>query len=155
MPDVVLIQHGAAHEIFAGRTLASMNGCFSPDLIAQMVEVESGSVAERDVWDGASFSKPLPPTPTADDIRAEAQRRIVTLTGARDLQSSMAKQLNALMRATELTNAKASGVTLSPEEEAEAAALQAIADRIKVIRAASNRLEASLPVDFRDDRHWA
>lgn len=87
-------------------------------------------------------------------VRAEAQRRIVALTGAADLQSSVAKQLNALMRAMELTNKRTLGVTLTAEEEAEAAALQGLADSIKAIRAASNILGASMPEDVAADHHW-
>lgn len=97
----------------------------------------------------------LPPLlPTADDVRAEAQRRIMLLTGASDLQSTIIKQLNAQMRASELTFKLATGVALSEAEQAEAAALQAMAAGIKAIRAASNVLEPSPPVDFRNDTHW-
>lgn len=91
---------------------------------------------------------------TADMIRAEAQRRIVALTGAADLQSCLIKQLNAQMRATELVNKRALGAVLSEAEEIEAAALQALADGIKAIRAASNELEADPPQDYADDAHW-
>lgn len=91
---------------------------------------------------------------TADMIRTEAQRRIIALTGASDLQSCLIKQLNAQMRATELVNKRALGAVLSEAEEIEAAALQALADGIKAIRAASNELEADPPQDYADDAHW-
>jgi hypothetical protein len=91
---------------------------------------------------------------TADMIRTEAQRRIIALTGAADLQSCLIKQLNAQMRATELVNKRALGAVLSEAEEIEAAALQALADGIKAIRAASNELEADPPQDYADDAHW-
>lgn len=91
---------------------------------------------------------------TGDMIRAEAQRRIIALTGAADLQSCLIKQLNAQMRATELANKRALGAVLSEAEEIEAAALQALADGIKAIRAASNELEADPPQDYADDAHW-
>lgn len=90
----------------------------------------------------------------ADDVRAEAQRRIVAMTGASSLDGCLVKQLNAAMRATELVNKRALGITLTPEEEAEAAALQALADQVKAIRAASNAMEGTPPADFADDRRW-
>jgi len=92
---------------------------------------------------------------TADTVRAEAQRRIIALTGAADLQSCIIKQLNAQMRATELVNKRALGVPLSQAEEGEAAALVALADGIKAIRARSNELEADPPADYADDIHWS
>lgn len=45
--------------------------------------------------------------------------------------------------------------SLTEQEETEAAALQNMADWIKFIRARSNQLEVSLPVDFTNDAHWA
>lgn len=91
---------------------------------------------------------------TADMVRAEAQRRIIALTRASDLQSCIIKQLNAQMRATELVNKRALGGMLSGEEVSEAAALQSLADGIKAIRARSNALEADPPADYADDSHW-
>lgn len=94
------------------------------------------------------------PLVTADDIRAEAQRRIIALTGASDLDTCMIRQLNALMRAAELTNKRVAGLALTDDEEEEAAALQALADAIKAIRAASNAMEASPPDDYLDAARW-
>lgn len=87
-------------------------------------------------------------------IKAEAQRRIIALTGQPDLISSMIKQSNSNMRATELNDKRISGLTLSSEEEQEAAALRNLARSIKAIREASNTLEGALPEDYTDDRHW-
>ncbi len=92
---------------------------------------------------------------TADMIRTEAQRRIIALTGASDLQSCLIKQLNAQMRATELVNKRALGLGLTADEESEAVALQALADGIKTIRACSNLLEGDPPADYASDSHWA
>lgn len=93
---------------------------------------------------------------TADDVRAEAQRRIVAITGAGDLTGCMIKQLNANMRANELNNKLATGGTLDAGEQAEAAALQALANAVKAIRAKSNILEVSDPIpgDYTDDNWW-
>ena len=94
------------------------------------------------------------PAPTVDDVRTEAQRRIVGLTGARDLQSCVIKQLNALMRVGELNDKQARGEALSPTEQAEAGALRSLAAAVKAIRAASNILEASPPADYASNTHW-
>lgn len=88
-------------------------------------------------------------------VRNECQRRIMLLVGTpNDLNRCLIKQLNALMRATELTNRQAIGEELSSAEQAEAAALQSLADAIKALRAASNVLEADPPDDYADDEHW-
>lgn len=72
MTDTVLIQHGKAHEIFAGRTLAEMALRRHPDLVAAMVEAADGSVEVGDVWDGSAFSRPVPPVlPRGRDVFAE------------------------------------------------------------------------------------
>ncbi len=46
-------------------------------------------------------------------------------------------------------------INFIPRELAEAAALQALADGIKRIRARSNELEADPPSDYADDSHWS
>ena len=104
------------------------------------------------VYNNGTLSPPVTPPPptTIEDIKNEAQRRIIALVGAPTLDRCFAKQLNALMRASEL-NAKE---TWTPAEEAEAAQLQAMADAIKAIRAKSNDLELTLPSDFYNDSHW-
>lgn len=104
------------------------------------------------VWDGAKVVVSVPVT--TSDVRNEAQRRIIALTGASSLDGCIVKQLNALMRATELANKKASGETLSETEEAEAAALQSFAGAIKGIRAKSNAIEGNPPSDYASDAWW-
>lgn len=91
---------------------------------------------------------------SADDVRAEAQRRIIALTGARSLEHCMLQQLNALTRATELTNKRALGIELSPAEATEAASLEQLAADIKAIRAASNAMEPDPPADYMADGRW-
>ena len=91
---------------------------------------------------------------TASAVRAEAQRRILGLVGVATLSDCLIKQLNASMRATELVNKLALGQAWTPEETAEAAALQALADGIKAIRAASNAMEGAPPDDYADDARW-
>ena len=92
------------------------------------------------------------PLVTADHVRAEAQRRIVAATGASDLNGCIVKQLNALMRATELAAKGAD--TWTAAEAIEAGRLQAPADKVKAIRAASNVMEPKPPADYADDHHW-
>lgn len=87
-------------------------------------------------------------------VKAEAQRRILVVTGATSLETCIIKQLNANMRATELNDKRIGGKELTAQEQAEASALRALASKIKEIRAASNELEKSPPDDFADDKHW-
>lgn len=89
-------------------------------------------------------------------VKAEAQRRIIALTGQTDLIACMIKQSNANMRANELTDKRVSGGTLTPAEEAEASALRNFAAALKAIRAASNTIEAMepIPTDYCSNTHW-
>lgn len=93
------------------------------------------------------------PRVTIDDVRSEAQRRIVLTFGATDLNGCLIKQLNANMLANELSDIRFTRA-LTPSEEATATALRNLASKIKAIRAASNVLEAAPPADYRDNRHW-
>ena len=121
----------------------------------QIGEMVSRSESEvNGQWIVAYSVGPRPDADIRSGIKAEAQRRIVALTGATDLNSCLVKQLNALMRGTELTNKKASGGTLTAGEEAEATLLQGLAGQIKAIRARSDALEVTMPVDFTADSHW-
>lgn len=104
---------------------------------------------------GAILGRPVefvhaPAPVTADHVRAEAQRRMMLATGARDpahlaivIQNNTREQVR-LLRSPAMT----------AEEAARAAELGALDDRIEAIRAASNALEPSPPADYRDDRHW-
>lgn len=93
------------------------------------------------------------PATTANDVRAEAQRRIIALVGATDLTGCLIKQLNANMRANELNDIMHSR-ELTSEEAAEATALRSLATQIKAIRAASNDLEPNPPADYADTKYW-
>ena len=90
-------------------------------------------------------------------VKAEAQRRIIVLTGKANLQDCMIKQFNALMRAGQITDKRVNGDSLTAEEELEAASLRALADRVKAIRAISDQIEAldPIPADYADDGRWA
>lgn len=90
-------------------------------------------------------------------VKAEAQRRIVMVTGATDLTGCLVKQMNAQMRAAELINIKAEGGSLTVEQQAESDTLKSLANAIKYIRARSNDIEAldPIPADFAADVRWA
>ena len=110
---------------------------------------KSGNVV-REVYDT------VPVVITADQVKAEAQRRIIALTGKPTLQDCMIKQFNALMRAGQLTDKRVNGGTLTAEEETEAATLRGLADKVKAIRSASDVIELirPIPFDYADNRHW-
>jgi hypothetical protein len=91
--------------------------------------------------------------PTIDDVRLEAQRRIIALVGATDLMSCLVKQLNANMRANELNDIQQAR-EFTQQESAEATYLRSLATQIKSIRAASNVLEPNPPSDFNDNKYW-
>jgi RNA-binding protein YhbY len=106
---------------------------------------------------GNTIAPYAPPALTAADVKAEAQRRICAVFGVTDLTSCIIKQLNAQMRASELINIKAEGGTLTTEQQAEADALQAAADAVKLIRSKSDVIEAMTPIpaDYTNDSYWS
>lgn len=97
--------------------------------------------------------------PIADiaDVKAEAQRRIIALTGTATLLDCIIKQSNANMRANELNDKRIDGAQLTPSEAAEADALRGLATAIKAIRAKSNEIEVMTPIpaDFTSDAYWS
>lgn len=117
---------------------------FTPDATD---EQRAAAQTVLDTWD--------PNKPAIADIKAEAQRRIIALTGAADLQSSMIRQMNALMRASEITNKIATGELLTAAETVDATQLKLMASAIKAIRTRSNALEAELPNDYTADARWS
>jgi hypothetical protein len=88
---------------------------------------------------------PVDPSPNVSDVKKEAQRRIIALTGATTFDGAIVKQMNASMRATELNDIRHDRV-LTAEEQVEADALRALASAIKSIRAKSNEIEAMDPI---------
>jgi len=91
-----------------------------------------------------------------DDVRAEAQRRMMALVGARDAEHLALVITNGLREATRLLQKEAAGQALTPEEDARKHQLQQVDAAIEAIRAASNRLEAMEPIpeDYADDKYW-
>ena len=98
--------------------------------------------------DGGEIAPYTPPPPTADDVKAEAGRRIVA-------RYPEWKQRNMTARGVELLHIQTSE-PWTPEEQAEADALQAAWDWIASVRAASDILEAQqpIPADWQGDHHW-
>ena len=128
--------------------------------------VPFAALADRSIVGAARFEKvgnvvrevydTQPTVFAAAHVKAEAQRRIIALTGKTNLQDCMIKQFNALMRAGQLMDKRVGGATLTAEEEAEAAALRGLADKIEAIRAASDVIEAMspIPADYADNTYW-
>ena len=121
------------------------------------VDGEIPRAVQEWVNQGNSILPYSPASLTAVDVKNEAQRRINALFGAADLNTSLVKQSNAQMRAIELTNILHQRAHTS-EEATEAAALQDIADAVKVIRAKSDEIEAMNPIpsDYAtNDSYWS
>ena len=110
-----------------------------------LVDGEIPRAVQKWLDQGNSILPYSPPAATVVDVKNEAQRRINSLFGAADLNASLVKQSNAQMRAIELTNILHQRAHTA-EEATEAAALQAIADAVKVIRAKSDEIEAMNPI---------
>ncbi|MBU2531536.1 MAG: hypothetical protein KKB37_02255 [Alphaproteobacteria bacterium] len=89
---------------------------------------------------------------TADDVRAEAARRMMMLVGARDERHLEMTIANGNREAIRLLRVGADNWT--PEQAARAAQLEQVDVMIEAIRAASNVLEPVPPADYADDRYW-
>lgn len=98
------------------------------------------------------LSRPI--MPTADDVRAEASRRMIKLTNAKDehhlliVISNHSREIIRLLRKGRNN--------WSEGEVARAQKLEEIDAAIELIRAASNSLEVlpRVPEDYRSDRYW-
>jgi hypothetical protein len=102
-----------------------------------------------------------PPPLTADDVRAEAARRLQRLVGARDgahLDVIVANGSREAIRLQEKLIAHIvephASPPLTPAQLARRAELKAVDAAIEAIRAASNAMEADPPPDYASDRHW-
>lgn len=89
---------------------------------------------------------------TADDVRAEASRRMQAVFGARDAAHLEIIIANANREAIRLLRKGADRWT--PDEAKRAAGLEGADQIVETIRAASNRIEHDVPPDYADDRHW-
>lgn len=103
---------------------------------------------------GLSPDEPPPPPPGANDVRAEADRRMVVLTGARDSRHKDLLIQNGTREAVRLL--RIGNANWTSDQALRAQQLEELEAGIDAIRAASDVLEAmpTVPADFADDRHW-
>ena len=92
--------------------------------------------------------------PEADDLRAEASRRMRALVGARDDRHLDIIISNNLREAVRLQEKRLGGDTLTATEVARVGQLQQLDRIIEEIRAHSEALELAPPTDWSDDKHW-
>lgn len=90
------------------------------------------------------------------DVKMEAQRRIIELTGARNLEDCLVKQSNIQMEVNYLNDKRLNGETLTEGEEQWAAWARNLRVQIKHIREKSNEVEAlnPIPTNFADNSFW-
>ena len=108
-----------------------------------IVNIKTGKVTVD-----ANFVAPdLTQTPTIDDVKAEASRRILAIV-------PMTAQNNLQARAITLLHKGEANWTV--DELAEWTAGEAIWAQVVAIRTASNVIEAldPIPADYTDDMHW-
>lgn len=121
-----------------------------------LVDGEISRAVQEWLDQGNSIVPYAPPPPTAADVEVEADRRVNLISGAESVQKRFEKQLFAQMRASELINKRSKGQALTAEEQAEEAALEALAAAIKTLRAREAALKAMdpIPADYTDDSYW-
>lgn len=109
---------------------------------------------------GTVIADPEAPAPTADDVRAEASRRMQALVGARDADHLAIIIANGTREQGRL-QATRTGIpgVIAPREWTEAEAtrageLWAFDAAIEAIRAASNVMEPDPPADYASDARW-
>ena len=95
--------------------------------------------------DPAAIDDYAAPPPNADDVRAEAGRRILSRFAGWQQRNMTARGVELLLIGP---------ANWGTAEQQEAAALQAAWDWIKSVRAASDAMEAAPPADYRNDTHW-
>ena len=89
---------------------------------------------------------------SSDHVRAECQRRMILLVGARDARDLEVKISNASREAIRFLRKGVDNWT--PDESARAAQLEAFDAAIERLRACSNAMEADPPADYTDDARW-
>ena len=114
-------------------------------------DVEGGMVAYLAEGGTIDAATP-PPPPTANDVRVEAQRRLMDLVGARSPEHLAITISNASREAIRLLRLGSANWT--PAQAARAAELEAADAAVEAIRAASNALESNPPTDYVDAKHW-
>lgn len=102
------------------------------------------------------INSPRPVIVTPADIRREAERRIIALTGTHDLASCVIRQVNLQQRMMVLAE-RQRHQPLSDEEAAENEAILDLFAAIAHIRLRSDAIEAlnPIPADFADATYWS
>lgn len=103
------------------------------------------------VWNGATFA-PMPPT--AENVKAEAGRRLAALIGARD--RTHAERMIADGTREGLRLMRKGEAAWSSDDLTRAAHLERTDAAVDAIDTASKALRAldPIPDDYADDRHW-
>lgn len=113
------------------------------------------TIFDRDqVTANAALAAYKQPTPSTEDVRNEASRRMQTLVGARDARHLELIQLKGHEDSIELLDLMSAGATLTAEQQQRAADLRYVRAAFQAIRNASNVLEPSPPADYTDDKYW-
>ena len=94
--------------------------------------------------------------PIPDDVRAEAQRRMIVLVNAKNSDDLNIKIQNGLREAARLLQKEIDGITLTQAEIDKKNQLKQTDASIENIRAKSNILEAMNPIpsNYTDDSWW-
>ncbi len=103
---------------------------------------------------GNSSAQPAAAPPTADNVRAEARRRIRIALGAASDDAALLTQVKALERISSLHDRRLSGETLTPDDNAFLELARTKRGELEAIRAASNVMESNPPADFTSDQRW-
>lgn len=109
---------------------------------------EAGDAGPGSAYDGQTFTAPVEVgTVTAEDVKAEAMRRILAV-------APEWKQRNLTAQAAIL--AKIGETNWTPEQAAAWAAGEALWGQIAAIRAASDLIETldPIPTDYQNDQYW-
>ena len=103
-----------------------------------------------------TFSPPDPDPVNVEQVKDEAQRRILALTNSPDIMHCLIKQQNLTARGVELARKEVRGGLTSGEQE-EVRELETIFATIRTIRIRCAELEETdeLPADYTDNKHWA
>ena len=102
----------------------------------------------------------VPSAPAAEEVRAEARRRIMALMNARDERHLQSLILDVTREAVRLQNKKLkyiedrSNPGWTAREAARAAELEKLDRAIEALRTRSAEMEENPPVDYADDRYW-
>lgn len=128
-------------------------GRFHPDFIDALADLPEHVHLGWHLVDGAWVETLPAPPPTADDVRAEASRRMQALVGARDAAHLEILIANGTREAVRLLRIQATRLWTTEEAE-RAAQLEQLDAAIEAIRAASNAMEGNPPADYADDAHW-